>query len=300
MNIGYVGLGSMGGALAARLQLTHPLHVYDLNPARVQEMAAQGATPVDNLAELGRQCQTVLLCLPTSKEVREALFGEAGLASTLARGSLVVDQSSGDPEATRQMGRELAALGIEMVDAPVSGGPLGAQAGSIAIMVGAQAEAYARVAPLLSAISPNLFHAGAPGAGHVMKLVNNMISGVQRLLSLEGLALAAKNGIDPRTACDILASGGARNAYLESFFRQRLLAGKDMVGFSLALMHKDLRLAGQLGSDSGVPLLFGNLARELYQLSMNELGPQRSVQSVALVIDRMAGTQLVPAGHTLD
>ena len=294
MNIGYVGLGSMGGALAARLQLTHPLHVYDLNEASVRSLVERGAAPCANLRELAAHCQVVLLCLPTSSHVRTVIFAEDGLASHLASGAMIVDQSSGDPDETRAMAADLARKGIDLVDAPVSGGPPGAAAGTIAIMIGAAPEQFARVAPVLRAISPKLFHAGGVGAGHVIKLVNNMISGAQRLLSLEGLALAAKNGIDPRIACEILSAGGATNAYLATYFRQYLLAGKEMPGFSLALMHKDLRLAGQLGGSSGVPLMFGSLTREYYQACINEVGGERTVQAAALVVDRMAGTQMVP------
>jgi 3-hydroxyisobutyrate dehydrogenase len=299
VKVGYVGLGNMGGALAARLQLTHPLSVYDLNQAAVRRLVGKGATPCSTLLELASRCEVVMLCLPTSDHVREAIFGDKGLLPGLAKGAVVVDQSSGDPAATRAMANELAVRGIDLVDAPVSGGPDGAEAGTIAIMVGATPEQYARVLPVLSAISPNVFHAGGSGAGHVIKLVNNMLSGAQRVLSLEAITLAAKHGIDPKKACEILAAGGARNAYLESYFRQRLLTGKARLGFSLGLMHKDLRLACQLGSASQVPLFLANAAKEYYQLCISQLGEGSNVQSVALVADRLAGTQVVPSNHDL-
>jgi 3-hydroxyisobutyrate dehydrogenase len=299
MTIGYVGLGNMGGALAARLQLTHRLSVYDLNETSVCRMVDKGAQACATLPELASHCDVVMLCLPTSDHVRTAIFGEAGLAATLARGTLIIDQSSGDPAATRAMAAELAQRGIDLVDAPVSGGPEGAEAGTIAIMVGATPEQYQRALPVLSAISPNVFHAGPSSAGHVIKLVNNMLSGAQRVLSLEAITLAAKNGIDPRTACEILAAGGARNAYLETYFRQRLLTGKANLGFSMALMHKDLRLACQLGSQSQVPLFLGNAAKEYYQMCIAQLGEGANVQAVALMADNLAGTHVVPPNHDL-
>jgi 3-hydroxyisobutyrate dehydrogenase len=299
MNIGYVGLGNMGGALATRLQLTHPLHVFDIDPASVRRQVDKGATACASLPELASRSELILLCLPTSDHVRNAIFGESGLASKMKRGTIIVDQSSGDPSATRAMAAELAARGIELIDAPVSGGPDGAEAGTIAIMVGASSEQFARVKPVLSAISPNIFHAGGSGAGHVIKLVNNMLSGAQRLLSLEAITLAAKNGIEPRTACEILAAGGARNAYLETYFRQRLLSGKAKLGFSIALMHKDVRLACQLAAESKVPLFLGNAAKEYYQMCISQLGDTANVQAVALVADRLAGTQVVPQDHDL-
>lgn len=299
MNIGYVGLGNMGGALARRLLQSFPLHVYDRDAAALARMAGAGATACSSLHELAAACQVVLTCLPTSAHLRSALFDAGGLAEGLAPGAMVIDQTSGDPAVTRALSRTLAERGIDLVDAPVSGGPDGAEAGTIAIMVGATPEQHARAAPVLGAISPHLFHAGGSGAGHAIKLVNNLVSGAQRVLSLEAITLAAKNGIDPRTACDILAAGGARNAYLESYFRQRLLGGKARLGFSLGLMHKDLRLACDMGSLSEVPLFMANAAKEYYQMCIGQLGADANVQAVALVADRLAGTQVVPPGHDL-
>ena len=295
MNIGYVGLGNMGGALARRLQLSHPLRVHDLNPAAVTNLVERGATACASLRELGAACDVVLLCLPTSVHVRAAIFGPEGLAAGLRPGSLLVDQSTGDPHATRAMAAELRAQGVSLIDAPVSGGKQGAEAGTIAIMVGAGPEEYARVAPVLAAISSQVFHAGDVGAGQVIKLVNNMISGAQRLLAMEGIALAAKNGLDPARAREILVAGGARNVFLEKFM-EPIIRGKLDVGFTLGLMHKDVRLACDLGAASGVPMFFGNLAREFLQMCIGHQGPDAEVHTSAVVIDRMAGTQVVPPG----
>jgi 3-hydroxyisobutyrate dehydrogenase len=294
MNIGYVGLGSMGGALARRLQLTHPLRVFDLDPAAVARLVEDGATACASLPDVAAACDVILLCLPKSDHVHAAIFGAEALAKALKPGTLLVDQTTGDPNATQAMAAELAKRGVALIDAPVSGGAAGAAAGTIAIMLGAGPEERARVAPVLAAISPNVFHAGGVGAGQTMKLVNNLVSGAQRLLSMEGIALAAKNGIDPVRAVEILAAGGAKNAF---FDKQALpiLQGKLDVGFTLALMHKDMRLACDLGADSGVPLFFGNLAREIYQTSATQMGADAQVPTAAIVIDRMAGTQVVPA-----
>ena len=296
MNIGYIGLGSMGGALARRLQLTHTLTVYDLDAAAVARLVEKGARAASTLRGLASSCDTILLCLPTSSHVRTAIFGPDGLAAGLRRGTLLVDQTTGEPQATRAMAAELAASGVSLIDAPVSGGTTGADAGTIAIMIGAAPEELARVRPVLEAISPNLFHAGDVGAGQVMKLVNNHLSGAQRLLSIEAMALAVKNGIDPERACEILLAGGARNSFLERSMAPHLIKGRLNVNFTLGLMHKDMRQACDLGSASGVPLLFGNLAREFYQICIAEQGADAQVTTAALVMDRLAGTHMVPPG----
>lgn len=297
VNIGYVGLGSMGGALALRLLLTHPLRVYDLEPKAVARLVEAGATGCRSLRELAAACDVVLLCLPTSDHVRSALFGEEGLAAGLRPGALVIDQTSGDPTITRALGAELAQRSVALVDAPVSGGTQGAEAGTIAIMVGAAPEQLGQAEPILRAISPNVFHAGGLGAGQVIKLSNNLLSAGQRLLTFEAVALAVKNGITPAKACEILLAGGGRNAFLEKFMAPHVVEGRLSSGFTLGLMHKDVRLACQLGGDSGVPMFFGSLTREFYQLCINQLGRDAQVHAAALVVDGMAGTHMVPPGN---
>jgi 3-hydroxyisobutyrate dehydrogenase len=284
----------MGGALARRLLRAHSLHVYDVSEAATASLSAAGAARCASPAAVADACNVVFTCLPTSDHVRRVLFGADGIGLVPREGLLVVDQTTGDPIATRAMADELRPRGIELIDAPVSGGPHGADAGTIAIMVGASTAQYARLAPILRAVSPNVFHAGGVGTGHVAKLANNMISGAQRLLSLEAVALAVKNGIEPGTAVDIILAGSGRNFFIERFMRSHILTGKLTSGFTLELLHKDISLAVKLGGDSGVPLHFGNLAKEIYQTAKNEFGGNAQVNMVARLIDRLAGTAMVP------
>lgn len=299
MKIGYVGLGSMGGALARRLQLQYTLMVYDRDPAAVKRMTDLGATACGDIAELAGRCDVIMLCLPTSDNVRTVIFGDDGIASVARSGTLIVDQTTGDPVATRAMAAELAGLGIEMMDAPVSGGPKGADAGNIAVMVGASPTQYEQALPVLQAISPNIFHAGGVGNGHVAKLANNLLSAVQRLASMEAVALAKKNGMDPEKMVEIMMAGPARNFFLENHIRPHILTGKLASGFTVGLLHKDIRLACDLGVDSGVTMFFGNVAREFVQMTANEMGRDTQVYATALMMDRVAGTQVVPAGYSL-
>ncbi|WP_029001013.1 NAD(P)-dependent oxidoreductase [Azohydromonas australica] len=295
MQIGYIGLGSMGGALARRLQLQFPLRVHDTNPAAVQKMVETGST-ASSPEEIVQHCDTIFLCLPTSNHVRTVLLGGEGILRAAKPGTVIVDQTTGDPTLTRAIAKEMEPLGIELIDAPVSGGARGADAGTIAIMVGASAALYERIEPVLKTISPNLFHAGGLGCGHVAKLANNLLSGGQRLLSLEAMALAVKNGLEPRRALEIILASGGRNLYMEKFM-PNIIQGKLASGFTLGLLHKDVRLACQLGDDSGVVMHFGNLAKEFYQMALNEMGPDVQVNAVALTMDRLAGTNVVPGNY---
>lgn len=299
MPIGYVGVGNMGGALATRLQGTHPLLVYDRSEAACQALAAVGAEVASDLPSLAARCDVIFLCLPTSDHVRSVIFAQDGLGASLNPGTLIVDQTTGDPHATRAMAEELGARDVGLIDAPVSGGKQGAQAGTIAMMVGASPEQFARIEPILKAISPNVFHTGGVGNGHVVKLSNNLLSMATRLLSFEAVMLAARNGVDPKVVVDIMLASGGKNAYLERIMGPRVLNGKLNVGFTLGLAHKDVRLACKLGQDSGVPMFFGNLARELYQVCIAEMGAENQVDTAGLVFDRLAGTQVVPADNDL-
>ncbi len=146
--------------------------VQDHSAEAVERMRSLGAT-AGTLTQIGEECQVVFLCLPTSAHVRQVVFGPGGLVRSLTPGTLIIDQTTGDPNETRKMAVELSARGIDLIDAPVSGGIAGAQAGTIAIMVGAEQAQFERAAPLLQTISPNIFHAGGIGNGHVIKQVNN-------------------------------------------------------------------------------------------------------------------------------
>ncbi|MFE5837474.1 NAD(P)-dependent oxidoreductase [Arthrobacter sp. NPDC056493] len=293
MSIGYIGLGNMGGALARRIVREHEVTVYDMNPDAVQGLVASGAKAASTPAAVAATCDTILLCLPTSRHVRSALFDNGGLAESLRTGTIVIDQTTGDPSMTREIAKSLEAKGVTFIDAPVSGGPTKAEEGTIAIMVGSSLSQFEHVLPVLRSISPNIFHAGEVGAGQTVKLVNNMVSATQRLVSLEAMTLAVKNGLDPRKVVEILVASGGRNAYLERFMVPQIIEGRMNVAFTLGLTLKDLNLACQLGTDSGVPLLYGNVTRDVMQASVNEFGPNALVDTVAGLVDRAAGTRLV-------
>lgn len=267
MDIGYVGLGSMGGAIARRMLLQRKLRLYDLSPERVSALTAAGGVAAQSLSALAAQSDLVCLCLPSSTEVRAAIFGEDGLVNGLRAGSIVADMTTGDPLQTKAMAAELAKRGVAMIDAPVSGGPDGAAAGTLAIMVGGTKDQFERVKPQFETVSPNVYHMGELGAGQTMKLVNNLLMAGCKALTYEVMALAAKNGLDPKLAGEVLQKSSGRNGTTERTL-QGTLDGVFRGTFSLGLMTKDVRLATQLGRDTGVPMLLGRIVEELHQVAM--------------------------------
>ncbi len=300
MHVGYIGVGNMGGGLARRLQLTHPLHVFDLSRAALDRMVGVGATACDSGRQIGEQCDVVFLCLQTSHQVRVAIFGEDGLLAGLKPGSLIVDQTTGDALATRAMAKELAGTGVSLVDAPVSGGPQWAEAGTIAIMVGASEADWLRIEPVLRSISSNVFHCGDVGTGHVAKVCNNLMAASQRLLSFEVMALAVKNGLSPEKAVQAMSKGSGRNYTLDVTFPRHILAGKLFQGFTLGLMHKDVKLATQLAAGSNVPLVLGGVVQQLYQSIVNEIGAEEEVNLAIRAYERMADVAICPPGASAE
>jgi 3-hydroxyisobutyrate dehydrogenase len=298
MAYGYIGVGNMGGAVARRILSAHPLTVYDRNANAVRRMAEAGAEVALSAADLARRCDVIFLCLPTPEHVRSVLFDEGGIAGAAAAGTLIIDQTSGEPSATRDMATRLQEKSIELVDAPLSGGLKGAEEGTVAMMVGGTDEQFTRIRPLLEAIGPNVFHAGPLGTGNAVKLANNMVSAAHRLISMEALALAVKSGVEPKRAMEIFMASSARNFFMERFLSPAIVNGDLHSGFSFALMHKDVRLACQLGIEQGVTLFSGNLVREYFQMCMNLRGREADVNTIALVVEQLSGVRIVAPDGT--
>jgi len=295
--VGFIGLGNMGGALARRIIAANDLCVFDLNAEATAAFAEMGAEALPSPRAVAERCEMVFLCLPTSNEVRAVIFGEDGVLAGMDRGGLIVDMTTGDPTATRDMAASLAGHGLALIDSPVSGGPQGAEAGTIAIMVGAPRDQFERCRPVLESISPNIFHVGDVGAGHSMKLVNNVISATNRAIAFEAVTLAVKNGIDPRTCVEVLQKGSGRSYVSDVAFPNFIFTGKMSQGFTLGLMHKDVTLATKLGQDSAVPMPVAGLVRELYRTAMNEFGGDIDLCELLYYYERVAGVKVAPTNR---
>lgn len=297
MNIGYIGLGALGGALAQRFVLRHALTVYDLNPAAVAALVKLGATAAASPADLARNCDTIVLCLPRSADVRQAIFGPGGLAEGLAPGKLVIDQTSGVPAETRAMADELAQRGVAMIEAAVSASPALAAQGGARLMVAGPDAAIARALPVLEAISPTIFRCGMRvGDGQAMKTVNNAMNAGCRLGTLEAVAVGRKAGMTLPAMTDALNKGTARNLTTVNML-PALHEGKSSTDFALSLMLKDLDQAIALGMGLGVPMPVTGEVRGLLQIGVNTLGPAARLEDVVGLIESMAGTKIARPGE---
>lgn len=294
MKIGFVGIGNMGGPLARRLLGKVSLCVYDRAGDRVAAFAEEGAGTAASPRELAARSDIVLTCLPSSREVREVIFGEDGLAAGLARGGLIADMTTGDPGATRQMAGELAERGIDLLDAPVSGGPRGAREGTIAIMVGGSDAQFTRLRQVLDLISVNVVHAGEVGAGHAVKAGNNLLNLICRMATFEVVSMLVKDGVDPARAVDIIQKSSGRNYATEITLPDNILSGRMQQGFTTGLMRKDSGVALDIAAARGLAMPLGELARTLLEETLAEYGPDADMSAVALSYERSTGARIRP------
>lgn len=287
--IGFIGLGQMGAALASRLVTGGGLVVFDRDAGRHAPLTAAGASAAGSAAELARQCDVICTCLPTSELVRDLLFGEGGIADAMPRGGLVIDMTTGAPGLTREIDTALRGRDLHLADAPVSGGPQAAAAGSIAIMVGAPPEVFDRAARVLQRISPKITHVGGIGSGHTLKLVNNLMAAGNRILAFQAVAMAAQNGIDPRTCIDVINGSSGRNMTTEVNFPRHILTENLEQRFGLALMQKDVSLAAQLAAEAYGDADIAHAVLRVLTAGLERLGPAADVNHLIRLYEAAAG-----------
>ncbi|MGE0315194.1 MAG: NAD(P)-dependent oxidoreductase [Lautropia sp.] len=245
--VGFVGIGRMGRPMAGHLAAAgHPLLAFDRVPQASAALAGvAGITVAATALEVAQRCETIVLMLPDSAVV-DALLWQDGFAAALARGALLIDMGSSDPNRTRENHRRLDAQGVALVDAPVSGGVARALDASLAIMAGGDATQVARARPLLERLGKTIMHVGPPGAGHALKALNNYVSASGLLATCEALVAAQRFGIDPSTANALFNASTGRNNTTDVKVEKFMLSGRFDSGFALALMRKDIDTAQAL------------------------------------------------------
>jgi 3-hydroxyisobutyrate dehydrogenase len=272
MRIGFIGLGHMGLPMCANLLAKgHAVKAYDLVPDAVGKAVARGAARATSVADCVAGAEAVVTMLPSSPHVRAVYGGEAGVIQNAKPGTLLVDSSTIDPLAAREVAFDAMARGLAMVDAPVSGGTAGAEAATLTFMVGGSPKDFEAARPLLACMGKNIVHCGAGGNGQVAKICNNMMLAIGMIATSEAMTLASKLGMDPKLFAGIVNTSSGRcwssdtyNPYpgvLEGVPASRGYAG----GFGADLMLKDLALVTEAARFAGVPVLLGAMAQQVYQ-----------------------------------
>ncbi len=294
MKIGFAGLGAIGTPMAARLAATTTLTVWNRTAARAEAFIAahpgtrMAATP----AELARDVDALVTCLPTSADVAAVLDGPDGLLSTLSRGALLIDCTSGDPATSRNLAARLRERGIGFVDAPVSGGPPLASTGQLTVMCGGTDEDVARARAIVAPFAAKVIHLGPVGAGHAMKAVNNALLAVNILTAAEGLVALAKAGIAPRDAVEVLNASSGRSFATEVLVPDRVLTGSYPSLFRLALLEKDIGIAHQVALDAGTDDPVLGFVREQFRALRDELGETADYIDPIRRAEQRAGVEL--------
>jgi 3-hydroxyisobutyrate dehydrogenase-like beta-hydroxyacid dehydrogenase len=262
---GVLGAGSIGASAAARLaEQGAEVSAFDIDAVRVEALAAQGVAPAANARELAESSEVILVSLPNTPDVEAAFGGDDGLKAGLAEGKLVLLMSTVDPDEARRLAEELRPLGAELLDTPVSGGPVAARAGELTIMVGGSEDGFERARPVLQQLGDNVVHVGPTGHGETAKLVNNLMGAVIVLGIAEGVALAAKAGLDVERTRQAIAGASGSSWILDEWIPRTILSDPSQTHFAVELMVKDMGLVRELAEANGVPLEAAALAERTF------------------------------------
>lgn len=288
---GFVGLGSMGEPMAARLAGTDGLTLYDMRADVTGRVAAATSARVARSVQDLVSMDVVVLMLPDSNAVASVLI-EDGLLTSLASGSTVVDMGSSEPMRTRELAAAAARRGVGFVDAPVSGGVGGARSGRLAVMVGGEQADVAKVEHILHQVGSSIVHVGAAGSGHAMKALNNMLAAIGFLAATEVLAVGVQFGLDPRTMVHVLNASTGRNQATECKLEPFVLSRQFDSNFSMRLMVKDLTTAVNLPGASSSPSGIMAAAQEQWSQALMMLGTEADHTEIARYVESVTGTKL--------
>lgn len=292
--VAFLGLGAIGRPMARHLAPpAFDLTVWNRTPAKAESFAAEtGARASGSPGEAATGADVVITCFPTSREVEDVLAGSEGLVAGMTAGSVLVDCTSGDPATSRRIAERLAASGIGFLDAPVSGGVVGAERGKLTVMVGGDTRTLERVRPVLSAFGSMIVHCGDIGAGDALKSVNNAMLAVHLWSLAEGLAALVKAGVDPKVALEVINASSGRSNASQNLFPERVLSRAFPRTFRLALLDKDVAIAAGVARDHRVASPMLQLAAELFRAAHAELGEEADHVEAVKVVERWAGVEI--------
>ncbi|MEY4523364.1 MAG: hypothetical protein RIR27_440 [Pseudomonadota bacterium] len=287
MKVAFLGLGNMGLPMALNLvKAGHQVRGFDLVQTQLDALKAGGGIPALSPPDAVLDADVIISMLPASRHVEALYLGDSGLLAVASPKTLLIDCSTISPKVSQAVAAQAKAKGFAMIDAPVSGGTAGAQAGTLTFMVGGDSLDLDRARPLLEKMGKNIFHAGASGSGQTVKVCNNMLLGIQMLGTSEALRLGIANGMDPKVLSDIMSKSSGRNWVLELYnpcpgVMDSVPSSKGYAGgFGVDLMLKDLGLATENANDLDASIPLGELARRLYEVHSQAGNGQLDFSSV--------------------
>ena len=287
--IGFIGLGIMGRPMAKHLvDAGYEVTVWNRTQSKASELMEAGARLGSSPREVAARSDLIITIVADTPDVRQVILGPNGVLEGAPPGSVVVDMSTISPVATREIAQALSARGVEMLDAPVSGGQKGAIEATLSIMVGGTSEVFERALPVLQKMGRNIVHVGGHGAGQVTKACNQLVLSLTLLGVAEALTMARKAGVDPAKVRAALLGGFAQSRVLE-LHGQRMLDGNFEPGFRTRLFHKDMGIVVETGRASGMPLLGAGLTAQLYQMAMSRGLGEMDYSVLARMIADLAG-----------
>ncbi len=293
MRIGFIGIGAMGKPMALNLlKAGHELYVFDVVAAAVADMVAQGGQACTSPKELAQKTEAVITMLPNAKIVESTLTGENGLLAGSRPGQVFIDMSSVSAGSTKLMAKLAGEKGVGYVDAPVSGGVAGATAGTLTIMVGGSVDDVAKVQPILQAMGKNIHHVGEVGAGDSIKVVNNLLLGINMAAVAEALVLGVKSGLSPQVMLDIIKGSSGRSYALEAKTPGFILKNNFAAGFAIDLQYKDLELAAETAKSLGMPLPLGSMAQQIFEMARAKGLGREDISAVIKVWEELVGVQV--------
>lgn len=289
--VGYIGLGIMGMGMARNLlKAGFTLSVWNRTASKADALAAEGATARATPAEVAANSDIIVICVSDTPDVEAVLLGENGVIHGVQAGSLVVDCSTISPQATQVMAEKLAAKGVAMLDAPVSGGSEGAAKGTLSIMVGGADANFERAMPVFKAMGKTITHVGGTGAGQTVKLVNQVLVVGNCLAMCEALLLAQAGGVDLKKTYDAISQGAAGSWMFTN--RAPQIINRDWrPGFMVSLQQKDLRLVLDAADQLGVPLPGTSLIFNLYRTIENQLGHEGN-HALVKALEHLSGIEV--------
>jgi 3-hydroxyisobutyrate dehydrogenase len=290
--VGFIGLGNMGQPMALNLaKHGFPLVVHDIDPAKVEPLRTRGATVVESPAGVAAAADRTISMVETTAQAESVIAGERGIVHAAKSGHIVISMSTIDPLAARRLADTLAARGVAMLDAPVSGGTERAKTGELSIIAGGEAATFEACRDLFKAMGTKIFHVGGLGQGLAMKLVNNMLVQVNMVAVAEALVLGVKAGLDPKTIYEVVrVSTGTSSAFERG--AARMLARDFSPAGTVDISFKDQELETAFAKQLGAPLLLANVSQQVYQMARAAgLGKQDGT-AIIQVLERLAGVKV--------